>query len=68
MGKDRKYKILLRVLSEATQPLSAQQLAKATGGRLFTSQDAGHLLSTLESEGKVRRTNTTRGNLWELVR
>lgn len=68
MVKDRKYRILLRVLSEATQPLSAQQLAKATGGRLFTSQDAGHFLSTLESEGKVRKINTTGGNLWELIR
>lgn len=63
-----KHNRILRVLSEASTPLSAQEIAKQTGSKQITARDAGLLLYYLAGEGKVRRISSTHGNKWELIR
>lgn len=63
-----KYNQILRVLSEASTPLSAQEIAKQTGSKQMTARDAGLIVRHLTEEGKVRCITSTRGNKWELIR
>ena len=62
-----KASILLKTLANLSEPMSAAEIAKATGSRLFSANDTGHFLQILESEGKVRKVKKGHRNLWELV-